>query len=78
MVYIQADEGGLVCHQRACALYVITALAVDGIKRARACMWFICRLDYIQPSGLITYRSPSGLHPRLRRVQEAGSCDVFE
>ena len=59
--YPSRQNGGLVCNQRACALYVITASAVYGIKRASACM-IRRRLDAIPPFGRITYRSSSGLY----------------
>ncbi len=62
--FIQAAEGGLVWHRRA------SAACNHGVSRvwhrACACM-FVRRLDYIQCFALITYRSSSGFHTRLRR-----------
>ena len=62
--FIQADEGGLVCNQCACALYVI---ATKSRMASRASV-HVRRLDYIQHFVLIPY-SPYGLRTyRLRRI----------
>ena len=51
--FIQADEGGLVCNQCACALYVI---ATKSSMASRASVHYTRRLDYIQHFVLIPYR----------------------
>ena len=65
LIFIQADEGGLVCNQRACALYVI---ATKSRMASRASVYYCRRLDNIHPFGMIPY-SPCGLRTyRIRRI----------
>ena len=53
LIFIQADEGGLVCNQCARALYVIAA---KSRMASRASVHFHRRLDYIQRFALIPFR----------------------
>ena len=61
LIFIQADEGGLVCNQRACALYVI---ATESRMASRASV-HIRRLDNIHSFGMIPF-SPCGLRTYRR------------
>ena len=65
LIFIQADEGGLVCKQCACALYVI---ATKSRMASRASVYYCRRLDTIHPFGMIPC-SPHVLRTyRLRRI----------